>query len=60
MSPSKLLPQKIHFENCFLKKINLIPLIYSSSESSDSSEEENYHIIINMPNYFFLNVFTLI
>ena len=30
----------MHFQNCFLKKINLISLIYSLSESSDSSEEE--------------------
>ena len=57
----KIAPQKIQFQNssskncslkkyifkiAFLKKINLISSTYSSSESSDSSEEEksrNYH-----------------
>ena len=47
---SKLLPQKQHFQNyslkkdvfkiTFLKNINLMALIYSSSESSDSSSEK--------------------
>ena len=32
---SKFLPQKIHFQNCTFKKSILIPVIYSSSESSE-------------------------
>ena len=36
----RLLPERIHFQNWFLKESNLISLIYSSSESLESSSEE--------------------
>ena len=55
----KLLCQKKHFQ--ISKNINLIALIYSSSYSSNSSEEEKItQIIMNICNYFFLNIFTLL
>ena len=58
-----LLPQKRHFENyfsmkTFSKNINLIALIYSSSETSELSEEHQ-EVINSMSNNVFLNVFTL-
>ena len=71
-----MLPHKRHFQNCsikniffkvtlpkrqFLKYINLLALIYSSSKSSESSElsKELYKSSIICLISFFLNIFTL-
>ena len=58
---SKLLPKKMHFQNCFLKKNqpHIFDLFFIRIIRF-TRRRRITQIIINMPNCFFLNVFTLI
>ena len=58
---SKLLPKKRHFQNCFLKKNqpHIFDLFFIRIIRF-TRRRRITQIIINMPNCFFLNVFTLI